>query len=500
MHNIFSRAWVLIVLGFLVSIIDLNAQAKPDSLYTRDVLLSDLDSLKQTILKSHPSPFAFCGEEAFHQAFEEAAASIDSLTTIRDFSRVVAGLMQVMRDSHSTLEYAQIVELVFNDPLSYVIPFTVERKPAQNGFDNEFLIARDWEEVLPKGGKLLSINGMDIHDLYDIALSYSCTEGDAIEARFDLATTLLPNINALFNAPDSINEFVVIPFGSDSAATYHMRGYQKKTYLTKRKERSKLDINKWIDADCDQENSLVYFKLSTFSPPQSRKLKKTVRQTFKKANKEGYENMVIDLRYNGGGSSTWVEFLYSFLDNNGYNTPNNVIARNSELALTRNKGMDLWISKLLVKIFYPKDEDIKSFQHFRSLPLGEMDTLYFHDKAVQKDKYVFNRNAYLLINSLSASASVDFTSSFYKKQRGEIIGVPCLGPLTGTWGNASRYQLPASKLKVSISTIRYNYDDTFEYLKDPIQPHHIIRSTAEDLNAERDTQLEFVKTLIQQKR
>jgi hypothetical protein len=499
MRNIFSRACVLIVLCILGSTFNLNAQAKPDSLYTRDVLLSDLDSLKQTILKSHPSPFAFCGEDSFHQAFEEAASSIDSLMSIRDFSRVVAHLMEVMRDSHSTLEYGQIVELVFNDPKSYVIPFTVERKPAQSGFDNEFLVARDWEDVLPKGGKLLSINGMDVHDLYDIALSYSCTEGDAMEARYDLATTLLPNINALFNAPDSINEFVVVPFGSDSAATYHVRGYQKKEYIAKRKERSKLDINKWIDADFDKDNSLVYFKLSTFSPPNSRKLKKTVKQTFKKANKEGYDNIVIDLRYNGGGSSTWVEYLYSFMDEDGYNTPNNVIARNSELALARNKGMDLWISKFLVKIFYPKDEDIKSFQHFRSMPLGEMDTLYFHDKAFQKDKYVFKGNAYLLINSLSASASVDFTSSFYKKQRGEIIGVPCLGPLTGTWGNASRYQLPASKLKVSISTIRYNYDDTFEYLREPIQPHHILRPTAEDLNVERDTQLELVKTLIKQK-
>lgn len=499
MLNNFSRAWVLTVLCFLVSTVHSLAQVKPDSLYTRDVLLSDLDSLKQTILKSHPSPFAFCGEQAFHDAFEKGASSIDSVMTLRAYTRVIAECMQVMQDSHSTLEYGQIVELVFADPASYVIPFTLERKPAQNGFDHEFLIARDWEDVLPKGGKLLSINGMDIYALYDLALHYACTEGDAIEARYDLATSLLPNINALYNAPDSVNEFVVIPYGADSASTYYVRGYQKKQYLAKRKERSKLDINKWIHAEFDQENSMVYFKLSTFSPPNSRKLKKTVKQTFKKANKDGFENIVIDLRYNGGGSSTWVEYLYSFLDAQGYNTPNNVIARNSELALSRNKGMDLWISKLLVKIFYPNDEDIKSFQHFRSMPLGEMDTLYFQDKQTQKDKYIFKGNAYLLINSLSASASVDFTSSFYKKERGEIIGVPCLGPLTGTWGNASRYQLPSSKLKVSISTIRYNYDDSFEYLREPIQPHHMIRSTATDLNSERDPQLELVKTLIKNK-
>lgn len=499
MHNIFYRAWVLIGLQLLGGITVHQAQVKPDSLFTREVLQSDLDSLKETILKSHPSPFAFCGEEAFYQAFDQSAASIDSVMTLRDFTRVVAKCMQVMSDSHSSLEYGQIVELAFANSRSYVVPFTLVRKPANDHFDKEILIAGDWEEVLPKGGRLLSINGMDVDVLYDLALDYACTEGDAHEARYDIATTLIPNMNALYNSLDSLNEFVVIPFGSDSAQTYYLHGYQKKQYLEKRKQRSKLDINKWIDAKFDDELSLVYFKLSTFSPPNSHKLKKTVKKTFKKARKNGYEHLVIDLRNNGGGSSAWVEYLYSFLDAEGYNTPNNVIARNSELALARNKGMDLWISKLLIKIFYPKNEDIRSFQYFRRMPLGQEDTLFFHDKVVQKPKYVYEGNAYLLINSLSASASVDFTSAFYKKNRGVVIGTPCLGPTSGTWGNASRYQLPNTKLKVSISTIRYNYDDTFEYVKEPIQPHHMVRATAADLNAERDPHLELVKTLIKQK-
>lgn len=495
------KAWCSLLVGFLfcLSSTTLSAQIPRDSLFTRELLLHDLDSLKQTILQSHPSPFAFCGEEAFHKAFENGANEIDSLMTLRNFSRIAAKCIGVMDDSHSTVDYGQLAELAFSKKDDYIVPFGIYRKDNDGGMDYELLVARDWENVLPKGGRLLSINGMDIHEVYDIAMDYACVEGSATSAQHTVASALIGFINALYNSTDSINTFEVIPFGKETAETFHLSGYQKKEYKEKRKKRNKLDINKWINTSYDEEHSLAVLKVATFSPPSSRKFKKEVKKLFKTANEKGYKNSVIDLRDNGGGSSTWVEYLYAFLDKEGYNTPNNVIAKNSELALSRNPRAGTKMAKAFMWLFYRHDEDVQSFKHFRELPIGEMDTVYFKDKVIHKDKYVFTGNAYLLINGMSASASVDFTNTFHKKNRGVIVGEPCLGPHTGTWGNASRFKMPNTGLSVTISTIRYNYDNTFVYIRDAIQPHYLVPNTAEDLSKERDTQLEFVKSLIKKK-
>jgi C-terminal processing protease CtpA/Prc len=105
----------------------------------------------------------------------------------------------------------------------------------------------------------------------------------------------------------------------------------------------------------------------------------------------------------------------------------------------------------------------------------------------------------VLINGLTASAAVDFTNAFKQRRRGEIVGQQCLGPVTGTWGNPASFTLEKSRLRVSIATIRYNYDDSFRYERNAIMPDHWVDCTPEDINQKTDSQLEFVINLLKKK-
>jgi len=82
--------WSTVVTVSLLLSFSANAQLKTDSLFTKEQLVQDLDSLRSTIIASHPAPFTFCGEDDFIKAFGDAISSIDSLMTLRDFSRIVA--------------------------------------------------------------------------------------------------------------------------------------------------------------------------------------------------------------------------------------------------------------------------------------------------------------------------------------------------------------------------------------------------------------------------
>ena len=471
------------------------AQLHRDSLVTRPLLLNDLDSLKKTILDSHPSPFAFCGESAFEEAYQEACNALNSLTSIRDFAHIVSKFIGVMKDSHSTLDYGQLLELSFSVPNSYLVPFSVYKESNSTNF----YVVSDWQDVMPKGGQLISINGVDVNKLFAIAMEYACIEGSAHTAQQAIATTLLPYINTLYNPCDSINSFELIPPGANQPKTYELAGYTQSQFKEARKERNKRKENHWVETQYNDSLSLAILRVSTFSPPSSIAFRKHIKKTFKTLHKRHYQNLIIDLRGNGGGSSSWVEYLYSFIDSTGYNTPNNVIGKNSQLALTRAKGMDGAFANMFMWLFYRNNEDVQSFRQLRKLPLGDMDTVYFKDPVIQKGSNIFAGNAYLLINGRSASASVDFTNTFLQRKRGQIIGEPCLGPTTGTWGNPTRYKLPNSQLAVTIATIRYNYDNTFVYIQQPIQPHKLVPTSPQDLATGKDTQVEFVKALIESK-
>lgn len=492
-------SFALVVVSFFGMSFITGAQVSRDSVFSRVDLLEDLDSLKNTILISHPNPFAFCGEEAFFRAYESAVDQIKEGISVLEFSHIVAKFIGVIEDSHTTIDYGQMADMMFSKEGDYVVPFSVYRSDDENGLGFNLLVTSDWEDVLPKGGRLLSINGMDIYELYDIAMDYASLEGDAEQAQQMVAATLVGFINTLFNSVDSLNVFDVIPYGEETSRTFELKGYQSKEYKRLRKERNSLDAYKWIKTDYDAELSTAVLRVQTFAPPTRSKFKKHVKNTFKQIAKEGYQNLIIDLRGNGGGSSSWVEYLYSFLDTEGYNTPNNVIGRNSELALSRGFSARNTFTKGLLWLFYRHNEDVQSYKYFSNLPIGTMDTIFFKDKKIQKNKFVFKRNSYLLINGLSASASVDFTNAFSTKKRGVIVGQPCLGPHTGTWGNPAKYYLPSTGLAVTISTIRYNYDATFVYQKEAIQPDYTVSKEAEDLSKGIDTQLEFVKNLIRSK-
>jgi C-terminal processing protease CtpA/Prc len=177
--------------------------------------------------------------------------------------------------------------------------------------------------------------------------------------------------------------------------------------------------------------------------------------------------MIIDLRNNGGGSADLVQFVYSYLDSSGYCTPNNVVWKSSELSQLPLGFRERFFPKRFEKKVLV-DEDRKSYYQALRSPINTLDTIYM--KNAKKANFVCEGNVNVLMNAGTASASVDFAHIIKERKRGALIGSPCNGGMTGTWGNAKLYILPITGIGYSISTIRYNYNRDFKYDLNPIQP------------------------------
>ena len=486
-----KRFLIVIFLSFLCGRV--FSQGRLDSLYFKSDLIADLQSLKQELLKSHPSPFEFCDERYFNKVFEASSYAIEERTALAEYTVIVSNLLNTLKDSHTAIDYGQLLDMQFSRG-GFYMPLGLELAQPSNG--NKLLVTQDWESKITPGSELLSINGIPVDKLLKRATDYACVEGDADEARKAVAVSILTICAGLKRPYQSLNKIEIVDFNSADTIEVDIRGYQRKEFYKERMKRLHARQPFPVQLTLDSANNLAILQVTTFAPSATKRYRKLISDCFRKVKEGNYTNLIIDLRNNGGGSSSLVEYLYSFIDTTGYNTPSNVIGRNSRLSNSRSRLMNSALGDLIMALFYARDEDVQSFRHLAQLPLGEVDTVYFKNPVKQPTHTVFKGFCYLLINGLTASAAVDFTSAFKKRNRGALIGQQCLGPITGTWGNPAAYVLPRTGLRVSIATIRYNYDDTFRYDRQGIMPDYWVGRSADDIYMDRDTPVEFVINLI----
>ncbi len=485
--------YLIFILCFSLCSENFYSQRRLDSLYFRSDLISDLEVLKQELLKSHPGPFEFCDERYFDKVYEASTYVIEERTTLREYTLIVSNLLNTLRDSHTAIDYSQLLDIQFSDD-GYYMPLRLELGRGVDG--QKLLIANDWEDKIAPGSELIAINGVNTNKLLKHAMDYACVEGDANEARRAVAVSMLTICAGLKVPYNAINNVRTVDFNSGDTLEIDLKGYQRKEFYKERTRRYQAEQPFPVQLTLDAQNELAILQVSTFAPASSKKYKKLVTESFRKISEGNYNNLIIDLRNNGGGSSSLVEFLYSFIDSAGYNTPSNVIGRNSRLAHSRSGLMNSFIADIIMSLFFSGNEDVQSYRHFAQLPIGEVDTVYFKNPVRQDSKRVFKGNCYVLTNGLTASAAVDFTSAFKKRNRGALVGQQCLGPLTGTWGNPSYFTLPKTGLRVTISTIRYNYDNSFRYEREGIMPDYPVERSSMDIHMNADTPIQFVINLV----
>ena len=458
MSKIFAAIAALCILS-----ISSVGQLSPDSVFAKQKLIEDIYSLKKTILDSHPNPYAFCTKDEFNKEFTSAVESIKNDMTLGEYVVIVSQVLNVLRDSHTGLDFYHIQKMQVNHGKGF-IPV---RMHSANG---ELYVELDRDKRIPNGSKILCIDNADASKLYVEAIKYANIEGNATTGQRRIADAIFPFVVGLYHPmPDSVNiDFE--RFGSDSVEHVVYPLYKKTKWEERQKQLAKSEFERQQGLTFYRHDSIAVLKVGTFAPSDRSKYKKFLEHAFEQINSRNVQVLAIDIRDNSGGQSSNVELLYSFLNKDGHNTPTNIIAKSSKLAKSRNKNLQKGFSRFILKVFFKEDEDVQGFLEWSSLPLGEMDTLFFTKPLIQKEELVYNGKCVLFINGLTASAGVDFTHTFFEEKRGEILGEPCLGPITGTFGNPALYSLPNTKLSVSIATIRYNYDNTFEYEAKPIKP------------------------------
>ena len=440
-------------------------------------MTQELDSLLATIEAAHPDPTAYCGESAWIQAQALAQQQIQSPMSTAAFGWVISEMLGTLQDSHTQLNYGSYWRKHLNQG-GRVLPIRKRGK---------WVVKAPLAGLNP-GDSLVSINGWSIDQIDLISKTFAMTEGESDVSELRMTDALFSLIMAPFVIQNKDSVVIVFqnPNGTMERKTVATMGLKEwEAYLKKQdpdKEKAQFTI----------EGGIGILTIPSFAPKRFGQQHRIIQRAFRKIKNQGIDSLVIDLRNNAGGLSTEVEYLYSYLDPQGHNTPHNIISKSSRLAQTRYPLLNKkWIQKSILHLFQ-KQENIYNYVFLRSQPLGKQDTVYFHQNFIQK-RNVFNGTLILWVNGLSASAAVDFTHAVRLNRRGQIWGEPIMGGMKGTFGNTTAMTLHNSQLQIQISTIRYNYDASWQYDPVPLSPDIVIEITREDLIKDRDAFKEVLK-------
>lgn len=214
------------------------------------------------------------------------------------------------------------------------------------------------------------------------------------------------------------------------------------------------------------------------------RFKKFISTTFKALKKQGIENLVIDLRYNSGGTDGNAALLASYFFDQPFRYWDKIEV--TEAVAQEIKGK--------YRLFFKKPERVDSTYLWKKTWV----TSEFDYYQVQKPaRHNFKGQTYLLTNGLCMSSCSDFTAILAHNKKALVIGQESGGGYQGnTSGMMPKTTIPTG-LSISVPLQKYTnaVDSKVNFGRGTI-PNYILYPSVEDWMSKKDVELEFVLKLI----
>jgi hypothetical protein len=426
--------------------------------------------------------------EKYEKTLDSMAASITQSIDYQDFYRKFAPVRAVLQDGHFGINHRK------NMPpkTGKYVPFFIRKA------EGKYIVSHDLtaDSSLRRGTEILKINGQPMAEIHQF-LSKKYRDGDdgatdnGSLARVQLA--FAGYFADWFGNPDSVemtfkttNSSIVVTRKMACETFADRDQFFEKRYGKESKARHNLSF---IIVDSIPRTAIL--TISTFSKTGKRDFfnlgfQRKIKKAFSEADEKGIENLVIDLRNNGGGAVVNCSRLLRYL----IHEPFNVFGG----------------GHLKRRAIWPYSWKVGPFgflffftEHRRDREKGGwIDRKHKKMSNKPRKKHHFDKNVYFLINSISYSAAVSVPSIARSHGIGTFVGEPTGGAY---WGDfAARFQnikLPNSKIRVRIPLKKLDHAVDFSKNKTLlVEPDFPVERKIADVLAGRDFMTPFVLNLI----
>ncbi|MFC5283633.1 S41 family peptidase [Pedobacter alpinus] len=469
----FIVLYILIALTF----ISCNSTKKQNQIiqkkHSAAALKKDIALVKQSLEETHPGLYWYVTKPTLDFKFDSLKNAItDSLNSIQ-FYRMLAPLVTAVKCGHTRLVYPGIT-------LNKIQKDSIKKAGQPALTQLNYFISSNQVYIRSKkvkgldslkiGDEILSINGLAIHEILAKQKSLFASDGENQTFQKEILNGSFANYYYLaYGKKDSLllnikRDSTIFNYTLKTVKPVSKKGEkpnkeelieQKKLAKTK-KQFERKNAYKGFDAD---KKPLLDFKIdSTLKSTAIVKVKdfsfeksnfnKFFKESFREIEQKNIENVILDLRDNGGGKLMACNLLFRYLysEKHRFTGRSDMNARTFKALKYKEQSK---VSKISNIIFYPtiwlgnhiiirKD----SAGYYSKLPT---------DRLLKPKKYVFNGNLIAIINGHSFSATSLLSANLQSVNRGTFIGEETGGGYNKcTAGNIPYIILPESHLRLRL--------------------------------------------------
>jgi hypothetical protein len=301
----YSKLQIFVLLLFLSTISGCQPRSHEKKYFTttfpKSQLINDFQQMLHALNTNHPALFDFTNEKDFEKHIELQKNKIRDSMSLNGFFKIVSPIVSKIGCAHT---YLQFDNQLWINPATTVLPVRFllinDRAFVVNSYN------RDGK--LKPNAEILQINGQPISELVKNLEMYISTDGDNESGKRQLLNEWFPDFLAIEqNFPKSY-QIVYRDSKNDSLDKVVVQALRRDDRLTSYK------MNEPISFELNKEHQAAIITIKSFAYYDSLpRFYKFCDSSFQTIKHEGVENLIIDLRNNGGGDPFAAAYLLTYL-------------------------------------------------------------------------------------------------------------------------------------------------------------------------------------------
>jgi hypothetical protein len=472
---------VLLLLILLASVItNLHAQGLPLSFprHHPDTLKAWTTVVMSELANKHPGFYRYTSKHSFDRAIDSTVRSMnDSLTTL-EYYRRLKPLFARIGCVHTSIRLSQeAMNALDKEPSMF--PLDVFVDSAKHVFISG---NRSRNTDIPLKGEILSINGKPIAEILSALWDAIPSDGYNRSLKFLILNHRFAFwYQTLIDNPRTFD--IEVAFGG-TQTSFKVDGVTAQKFPSM-KELESANSRQLTFSIKDGVGHLTIHSFANSSvKSHDQKFKKFIKQTVKTVNSKKIKNLVIDVRYNTGGTDGNAAFLAA----NFFDTPFRYWDR---IEVTEAIAREV---RGLKRIFYGKPLKREGFYQWKKA-WWTKEFNYFEKQHPVKNPY--RGNVYILTNGLCLSSCADVVAILSANGKAIVIGQETGGGFQGnTSGLMPSADVPGG-LRMTVPLLKYvnAVDKQSNYGRGTI-PSYIITPSLDEWINHKDVEMEFVLKLI----
>lgn len=486
----------IVGIGLLISGCSVSKNYMPDKKYPSTRLKSDFSLLRNILETKHPSLYWYTSKDSMDKYFDWGYNHIsDSMTELQFGWQILAPLLSKIHCGHTSFNMSKgWYKFIRNKKIP---SFPLFLKVWNDTMVVEGNLNKQ-DSMLKKGTVITSINGLSNKDLLAYMFSFLPQDGFENNLNNMRLSTGFPfyhrNIFGLYKRysvkyldSTGAEKKAYVPYYNPLADSLNnskdsIKKIKHDTSVNKLSK--KLRLIQLRSLKINEQESTANMELYTFSKSH---LKRFFRHSFRTIKKKHIQNLILDIRGNGGGDINNYVALTRYLRKTNFKVSDTTFASTRSLApYTKYIRSGFFINLGLLIFTHKKNEQF----HFR----------YWERHSFKpKQNNHFNGNIYVLSNGYTFSASSLFCNAIKGQDNVKIVGENTGG---GWYGNSGIFLpeiiLPNTKLRIRLPLFRIVNYDHIGFKGTGVIPDVRVMPTVEAVQKNVDLKILKVKELIKE--